>query len=117
MLLVNQCPNCLDRMSDRFSQFCNLFAELDVAPADARYVQKILNQPDEVMDLPLDHRQLMVGPVSAASCLLQEIEEPAVYRSQRIAKLVREDGQKLLLAAVGDAKLLLSQLSLGEVQA
>ena len=116
MLLVNQCPNCLNRMSDQFCQFYNLFAELDVAPADARHVQKILNQPAEVTDLPLDHRQLMAGPVSAASCLLQEIEG-RLNRSQRIAKLVREDSQKLLLAAVGVAKLLFSQLSLSEVQA
>ena len=100
MMLVKERSDCLYRLSDHGGQLHQFLAKFDLAPADARYVQEIINQSLEVLDLPLDHRQFPIGPGSAQSRLLQQVNS-RLDRSQGVAKFVRQDGQKLFLAAIG----------------
>src|SRR5271157_1335547 len=114
MMLVKERSDCLDRLSDHCGQLHGFFAKFELAPADARYVQEIIDQSLEVLDLPLDHRQFPLGPSFAGPCLLQQVNS-RLDRSQRVAKFVRQDSQKLFLAAISVPKLLLSPLPVGDV--
>src|SRR5271157_1298975 len=114
MMLVKERSDCLDRLCDHSGQLHQFLAQFDLAPADARNVQQIINQSLEVLDLPLDHRQFPIGPGSASPRLLQQVDS-RLDRSQGVAKLMRQDSQKLFLAAVGLPQLLLDPLSVGDV--
>ena len=90
---------------------------LDDAAGDPRYLEEIVDQAVEVMDLPLHHCARRRGArVFERARQFQDLE--AVQdRRQRIAQLVAERGQELVLAAVGGAQRLLDLLPLGEVAA
>ncbi len=81
----------------------------ELAGGDAGHLQEVADEPRELRDLPFDDRaRLLLDQVLVAllqTHQLQGIED----RRQRIAQLVREHGQELVLAAVevghGDALL------------
>ena len=56
-MLLKQRSDRFDCLSDQGSQFHDTLLKFDLAPADARHVQQIINQSLEVLDLPLDRRQ------------------------------------------------------------
>src|SRR5580700_6055609 len=94
MLLVKPRSDCFDRLSDDRGQLHQFVAKFDLAPTDARYVQEIIDQSLEVLDLPLDHREFPLGPRFARPRLLEQINSSLDW-SQGVAKFVRQDGQKL----------------------
>src|SRR5271157_3197618 len=116
MMLVKERSDCLDRLCDHSGQLHQFLAQFDLAPADARNVQQIINQSLEVLDLPLDHRQFPIGPGSASPRPLQQVNS-RLDRSQGVAKLMRQDSQKLFLAAVGLPQFFLDPLSVGDIEA
>ena len=77
-----------------------LAAQIDVAARDARDVQQVVDQPREVLHLPLDHvarpGELRIGQRAPAHDL-----DRVADRRERIAQLVREHGEELVLVPVG----------------
>ena len=62
---------------------------------------QVVDQPGEVLDLPLHHRaHVLRRRRSSASPSLQDVQGVA-DRGQRVAELVGEHRQELVLAAVG----------------
>ena len=66
-----------------------------------------------MLDLPLDHRH--AGLVIAGVGRVAEEVDGVADRGQRVAQLVREQGEELGLAAVGLAEGVLHPLPLGQV--
>ena len=87
-MLVKEGSDGFDSLHDDGSQFHHLFAKFDLAPADARHVQQIINQSFEVLDLPPDHCQFPLGACLAQSPLFQQIKG-GLDRSQGVAEFVR----------------------------
>ena len=77
-----------------------LAAELDLAPADPRDVQQVVDQPCQVADLAIDDL-LAQSRGSSAPGLPQRAATALRIGRQRIAQLVGQHGQELVLAAVG----------------
>ena len=103
----------LDRAPDHRGQVDDLLAELDLAPADPGDVHQVVDQPGEVDHLPLGHRPLGLDP-SAVPVRLSHQVEGVADRGERVAELVGERGEELVLAAVGLGQFLhaASQLAL-----
>ena len=94
-----------------------LLLDLDDAARDARHLEQVVDQAVEVVDLPLHHRARRRGAgVFERARQFQDLE--AVHdRRERVAQLVAERGEELVLAAIGGAQRLLGLLPLGEVAA
>src|SRR5207245_839241 len=104
----------LDRRGDDRGQLDPTLAQLELAARDARYVQKIVEQPAHVLDLTIDD---LLGPslLLAGSADLLAHGERVADGGQGVAQLVGEDGEKLVLAAVGFAQRLVSSPALGDI--
>jgi hypothetical protein len=75
-------------------------AQLDLAAGDARDVEQVVDEARELAHLAVDH---VVGPLQArrgGGLGAQDLDRVA-HRSERIAQLVGEDREELVLAAVG----------------
>ena len=98
-----------------------LASQFDLAARDARDVQQIVDQPCQVIHLPLDDgRRAGAGLVAVRRV---EQRQRVADRRQRVAQLVREDGDELVLAmvglgeaCVGLAESMLDPLALGELE-
>ncbi len=85
------------RQDDR--QVQPLAAHLDLAQRDARDIHQVVDQLLEVTHVPADHRD---APVALALQLRRARDgDGAADGRQRIAQLVREHRQELVLAPVG----------------
>ena len=91
--------------------------DVDDPARDARHLEQVVDEPDQVMDLPLHHRAgRQRARVVKGAGQLQDLE--AVQdRRERIAQLVAERRQELVLAAIGAAQRLLVLEALGKVAA
>jgi hypothetical protein len=92
-------PMGFHRLRDRLAQVERLRAQADAAARDARDVQQVVEQPRHVPRLAVDHgdrppRRLVEPPV-----LFQDLGR-VDDRAKRVAQLVREHGQELVLLAV-----------------
>ena len=76
-------------------------AQLELAARDARDVEQVVEQPRHVIDLAVDHvaAPTSTAPRSRAAVLL--IVRRVADRRERIAQLVRQRRQELVLAAIG----------------
>ena len=72
--------------------------DLDVAARDAGDVQKIVDQPDQVLHLPFDDLQGL--RIVTVAVQLQDLDGGHDGR-QRVAKLVPEHRQELVLGTIG----------------
>ena len=52
----------LDRRGDDLGRVDRLDLELDLAPRDARDVEQIVDQPDELLELAADHFVAQLAP-------------------------------------------------------
>jgi hypothetical protein len=69
------------------------------ALADAGYVQQVVYQPRQLLHLPIDDDAC---PLHAPGILLQsEYLQGAADGSERVAQLVAEEGQELVLVPIG----------------
>ena len=104
---VDQRPRGLDRARDHRGEVDRLALQRDLAARDARDVEQVVDQPRQLVDLALDDvaraRALLVGQLLEPHQLHRVAD-----RRQRVAQLVRQHGQELVLAAVGLAELLLA---------
>ena len=77
--------------------------ELDLAARDARDVEQVVDQPHQVLDLALDRsRGLAAIAGSGRRAGMPSRCSGVADRRQRIAQLVRQHRQELVLAPVGD---------------
>ena len=92
-----------------------LLAQLQRAVRDARDIQQIVEQQRHVLHLPLDH---VVGPalLRVGGVFVARDGGGLANRRQRIAQLVRERREELVLAAIGLEQLALLQLALRDVR-
>ena len=105
LLRVELGPLGLDREADCGSQVHGRPLELDAAAGDARHVEQVVEQPREVVRLAAHH---------AARALRARLERGARVderdrvhdHGERVAQLVGQHGEELVLAAVGAHRLL-----------
>ena len=88
--------------------------ERELPPGDARDVEEIIDQPSHVRDLAIDD---VPRPIEPRLRLPEPPEDlhGAADRGQRIAELVGEDGDELVLAAIGLPQRLLRLALRGDV--
>ena len=92
----------LDRLGDDVTDLDGLGPELDLAARDARDIEQIVDQPDQVSGLALDDRPLFLEHRFAAQA--HELQR-GQHRRQGIAKLVSQHRQELVLRAIGARRL------------
>ena len=87
------------------------------AAGDARNLQQVIDQANHVVDLPF--HQLRDRCLASASCSVSSLRICSELRigAQRVSQLVREDGQELVLAAVGVAERRFGPLAVRDVRA
>ena len=104
----------LHRRTDDLDEVEPLLAQQDLAPRDPGDVEQIVHQAGEVADLALHGGagalRLALGGLGHA-----EQVEAVADRRQRVAQLVREHGQELVLVVRGLPESLLGTLALGDV--
>ena len=89
----------LERARDHVAQVDTLAAQLDLARGDARDVEQIVDHAREVRDLALDDAPLArIGRLVAPRHDLERGDD----RRERVAQLVAEHGEELVLGAVRD---------------
>jgi hypothetical protein len=94
-----------DGVGDGVAQIDARPAQLDLPARDARHLKQIVDQPDEMLRLTVDHaEELATAAVALRRFALQHIDGVA-DRRERIAQLMRQRRQKLILAAIGLAQL------------
>ena len=91
-----------------------LLVQLNVAAAHARDVEQVLDQTRQVRELAVHHRERTVGGNRIIAPFHEQVDAGAQGR-QRIAQLVGQGRQELVLAAIGLPQLLLSSAALGHV--
>ena len=113
--LLQERADGLDGTADDRREVERLLPEADLPPGDAGDVQQVVDQPGEVLHLPLDD---LLRPFEVL-LRLQLAEElgGVVDGRQRVPQLVGEHRQELVLAAVGLQPLGLDELLLGDVPA
>ena len=96
--LPHQRPGRLDRAAQHFGQLHRLPAQLEQAAADARGLEQVVHQPHQVVDLPFHHAAHLPFPRRGVQA--QQLQ-PAAQRRERIAQLVGEHGDEVVLAPIG----------------
>ena len=89
-------------------------AQQQLAARDARHVEQVVDQARHVGDLALDH-VAAPGPVGLGRAFAPEDRDRGADRRERVAQLVRQRGDELVLAAVGLAQRFLGGALLGHV--
>ena len=94
---VDQRTRELERARRDVGEQDRLLAERDLPARDARDVEQVVDQPDQVPHLPLRHLE---EALSSGDARAEELEARA-ERGERVAQLVGEHGEELVLAAAG----------------
>ena len=94
-------------------QLDRLLAEFQLARGDAGHVQQVIDQPHDLIHLPLHQGVgLLVGlRVGGEAEDLQGVAD----RGERVAKLMGQHGEELVLAAVGVPQRLFRALAVGDL--
>ena len=91
--------------------------EADLPVRDPGDVEEVVDQPDQVGHLPLDHLSRLCG-TGAVLLAVPEARQDlrrVPDRGERVSQLVREGGEELVLPAVDVAELLLGPAPLGHL--
>ena len=110
MPLLEQVARHLDRLGGDVGQVDDLAPQLDLAARDLRDVEQIVDQAGQVVDLPLDHLLLARD---RALALVPHQPERGDDRRQRIAQLVAEHREELVLGAARRLQLAEQLLAFG----
>ena len=90
-------PGGLDRARDDRPEQHRFALQRDHPAGDPRHVEQVVDQADQVLDLPLDD-VAGAAPVRLAQLLQPQQLHGRADRRQRVAQLVGEHGQELVLA-------------------
>ena len=96
--LLEEIARHLDRLGDHLGDFDPLLAQLHLPAGDLRDVEEIVDQPGEVIDLSLDH--LLFPGGSRVASQLHQLQRGG-DGGERVAQLVAQHGQKLVLGPAG----------------
>ena len=99
----------LDRPADQLVEVHPLLFKPDLAARDPRDVEEIVDQTGQVRNLALDHRFSTLHLLAIAANMLKDVQAVLDGR-QRVAQLVGEHRQKLILARVRVAQFALAFL-------
>ena len=88
--------------------------QLELPRTDASHVQQVVDQPHEMLELPVHHVERAHQPRIRID-LARDLQ-PVAQRRQWIAQFVRERRQEFVLAAVGGAQRLFGLDALGDVR-
>jgi hypothetical protein len=104
----------LDRAVDDLGDRRALQPQVDLAARDARHFHQVVDQPDDLAHLAPDHLDHAVGlaPAVGPAHQLHRVGD----RRQRIAQLVGQGRQELVLAAVGFLQRFLGLHGAGNVE-
>ena len=97
-------PLVLDGGAHRLGEVEPLAPEQDLPPRDAGDVQQVVHQAGEMEHLPVDGEQGPLGLIPGQPGRAQDVQAVA-DGGERIAQLVAEHGEELVLAAVALAEL------------
>jgi hypothetical protein len=111
---VDERPARLERARRDDAEVDGLAAEPEPALGDARDVEQVVDQPHELADLAVDDVAAPRDDRGVLGLRAHELDDVA-DRGQRVAQLVREHRQEVVLAAVGVAQRLLEPHGLGDV--
>ena len=107
---LDQRPRRLDRARHDRVDLDRLEAQADLAPRDARDVQQVVDQARELVDLPVDDVARPLQPLRRRRRFARRRLGRVADRRQRVAQLVRQHRQELVLAASLDQQLVASLL-------
>ena len=93
----------LHRRVDEGCQVQPLLAKLDLPLRDPRHVEQIVDDPDQVGDLPIEHLPRPRAFSRLAVGALQQLEREA-HRRQRISQFMRQDAEEFVLSLVDQAQ-------------
>src|SRR5690348_3102062 len=98
--LVDERADGFQRHRDDGTEIDACAAQLELAARDARHVEQVVEQQRHVLHLPLDH---LLAPAALRIARVRGARQPRCLADggERIAQLVRERRQKLVLAPVG----------------
>ena len=96
--LLEQRARHFDGLRDDFRNLDEIGFQFDLAARDPRHVEKIVDQPRQVGDLAFDHGAGALGFLGPLQ--LHQLQRGDNGR-QRIAKLVPQHGEELVLRAIG----------------
>ena len=96
---VDEGTTRLDRRADDHSDIDRSDLELDLSPRDARDVEQIIDQADQLAELAADD---FSGPCKLDWILRAQVKDVngVADRRQRVAQLMREHRQELVFAAI-----------------
>ena len=94
LLLVQEWAHHLQPSRDHDGELETAFSQCNLAARDARNVEQVFDQPDEVADLPLDDRDFS----AMAAAHPGEVKSSQDWR-KRIAQLVPKHRQEFVLGA------------------
>ncbi len=108
-------PTGFDRALQRLFDSRVLLAQLEAIAGDAADIEQVVDETHHLSDLPLH------DPACGAQSGVRQVrplEQPQAVTQgrQRIAQLMGQHGEKLVLAPVGRPQLLLCPLALGDIQ-
>ena len=112
--LLQRRPVRLERALHQAGQLAHAALQLNLPGGDARDVQQVVHQAHHVPDLPLHHPSHPLHRVAAVAAEPNQLEAGA-DRRQRIAQLVRQHGQELVLPPVAFEQLLFAERSAASV--
>ena len=107
----NQGPALIDRCLDEFRQACWLAAQAQLAARNSRDIDEVVDQADKLIELLLHHPNELADLVGALWLGGDELDGRR-QRGQRIAELMGQRREKLVLAAVRFPKRLLGSFAL-----
>ncbi len=95
--LLEERADLLHRRGHHRRQLHRLALELDLPPGDAGDVEQVVHQPRQVLHLPLEDAPLPLQQLRRAQAHQLEAGE---HRRERVAELVAQHGQELVLGPV-----------------
>ena len=89
----------LNRLADDRTDIHRLAFQVELSLGDARYLEKVVNQPRHVLYLAVDHLAHLDQHRIVRSVALQN-RDGGPDRRERVAELMRQDRQKIILPPV-----------------
>src|SRR5262249_6400868 len=91
-----------------------LAAKLDLPQRDARDIEQIVHQPHQLAHLAVHHRAHLLGAPRVELASPEEVDAVAQW-CERVAQLVAQGAEELVLALVGEAETALDPLDAGQI--
>src|SRR4029079_8734156 len=88
-----------ERARDYGSEIDAIAAQLELVARDARHIEQVISQPDQLLHLTLGNRERALAQRLVLAGTAQQFQGISYWR-ERIAQLVRQRRQELILPPV-----------------